>query len=63
MSDLHYITLLETLDFPAESSDKSAGNGNSCRFCQGFALSGNTFVGNCFLRIFETAGNFHRKSH
>jgi len=36
----------------------------SCRFCQGFALPGNTFVGNCFLRIFETAGkanNIRRK--
>jgi len=32
--------------------------GVSCGFCQGFALPGNTFVGNYFLRILATAGNF-----
>ncbi|AES60877.1 hypothetical protein MTR_1g072080 [Medicago truncatula] len=30
----------------------------SCRFCPEFALPDDTFVGNYFLRILETAGNF-----
>jgi len=29
----------------------------SCGFCQGLRFPGNTFVGNCFLRILGTAGN------
>jgi len=33
----------------------------SCGFRQGFGLLGNTFVGNCLLRILETAWNFPAK--
>jgi len=33
-----------------------------CGFCQGFTLSGNTFVGNCFLRISVATGKSIKSS-
>jgi len=48
-----------TTGFPAHTTRNSRIScGITCGFCHGFALPGNTFVGNYFLRILATAGNF-----
>ena len=61
---LLFYWLLETLDFlaefPADFAENSKGKSFSYGFCQELRFPGNTIVGNYFMRILSSAGNYYQ---
>jgi hypothetical protein len=45
-------------DFPADLDKKICRKHVTCEISCGFGFPAKTIVGNCFLRIFESAGKF-----